>query len=91
MRNKAKERKEKEKKKSQVRSQLTLIVPTVFGSSRQKQGNSPASVKVKSNVAAGASILESNMPSGVGGVASDMTVYSCESSFVHVTVAPTLT
>jgi len=91
MRNKAKERKAKEKKKSQVRSQLTLIVPTVFGCSRQKWGNSPASVKVKSNVAAGASILESNLPSGVGGVAPDMTVCSCESSFVHVTVAPTLT
>ena len=71
-------------------SQRELTVPTMFGCSRQKYGYSPASVKVKSNVAAGANMPESNLPSGVR-FSPDVAVCGCESSFVHVTVVPTLT
>ena len=43
---------------------VTVTVPTMFGCSRQKYGTSPASVNECSNVAAGADIPESNLPSG---------------------------
>jgi hypothetical protein len=62
----------------------------MFGCSRQKYGNSPASVNVCSNVAAGAIIPESNLPSGVT-FSPDVAVCGCASSFVHVIVSPTLT
>src|SRR5215207_880571 len=67
-----------------------MIVPPMFGCSRQKYGYSPASVKVKSNVAAGAIMPESNLPSGVT-ASPDVAVCGCASSFVHVTVVPVLT
>jgi hypothetical protein len=45
---------------------------------------------VWSNVADGAIILESNLPSGVA-FSPDVAVCGCASLFVHVTVLPTLT
>jgi hypothetical protein len=72
------------------RSQLTLTVPTMFGWSVQKYGNSPASVKVCSNVACGAIIGELNSPLGIA-FSPEVTVCGCASLFVHVTVVPTLT
>ena len=82
----------KQKKKNQL---LTLTVPTMFGCSRQKYGYSPASVKVKLNVCPGFSNgvkfgEELNLLSGCP-LLPDVTVWGCESLFVHVTVVPTLT
>ena len=45
---------------------------------------------MKSNVAAGAIMPESKLPSGVT-ASPDVAVWGCESSFVHVTVSPTPT
>ncbi len=59
----------------------------MFGCSIQKYGYSPASVKVKSNVAAGAIMPESNLPSGVA-FSPDVAVCGCASLFVHVTMPP---
>ena len=78
-----------ENKKVEI-SQLTLTVPTMFGCNIQKYGYSPAAANVCSNVAAGAIIPESNVPSGVA-FSPDVAVCGCASSFVHVTVAPVLT
>jgi hypothetical protein len=66
-----------------------------LGCSAQKYEYSPTSVNVWLNVCPGASGglkfgEESNLPSGCP-LTPDMTVCDCVSSFVHVTVSPTLT
>jgi hypothetical protein len=57
---------------------------------RSKGTRLPASVKVYSNVAAGAIMPESKLPSGVPS-SLDLAVCGTESSFVHLTVAPVVT
>jgi hypothetical protein len=52
-------------------------------------GYSPASMNVCSNVAAGAIKPESNLPSGVA-FSPYVVVCGYESSFIHLTVSPTL-
>jgi hypothetical protein len=72
-----------------------MTVPTILGCSIQKYGYSPASVNVCSNFCPEARSglkfgEESNLPSGVA-FDPDVTVCGYVSSFVHVTVSPTLT
>lgn len=76
---------------------VTITVPTMFGWSAQKYGNSPASSNVWLNVCPGAHRglkfgEESNaLPlSGSSGPVPDVTVCAVESLLVHVTVSPTL-
>src|SRR5215218_647051 len=56
----------------------------------QKYGCSPASAKLYSNVAVGAIMPESNLPSGVP-TSPDVAVCGTESLFVHFTAAPVVT